>query len=176
MTTPADPAYFTIKTFTLVGDFDEDRLRLNACDAAGLTQSIALTRRLLDRAVPAMAKEIESRAEGGPVPAELILPIAQQRLRRDRQDNPVPPVQTAPDAAPWLCTAMQFAPKEEGVVWILKGRGNEEARMFLSHRNLQATLDVFATRYRAMEWSTLPFPEWLMESATSPRPAAAVLH
>lgn len=166
---------FVIKTFTLTSDFDEDRLRLNACNAAGMTQSMMLTRRLMDRAVPRMAQEAEKLA-AGPIPASLTLPIAQQRLRQERQANPVAPVQTPPDAPAWLCNTMQFALRENGVIWVLKGRGGEEARMFLSPTNLRATLDVFAVKYKAMDWTRTMFPEWLTEAEPTASPLARALH
>lgn len=134
------------------------------CDAQGSTQASMLTRRLLDRAVPRMVQEAE-RLATGPVPAELILPIAQERLRMERKSNPVAPIRSSPEAEVWLCTAMQFAPREDGVIWILKGSSNEDARMFLSSTNLRATLDIFASRYKSMDWGRDVFPEWLKESS-----------
>ena len=154
---------FVIRTFTLSSSFDEDRLRMDLCDAQGATQASMLTRRLLDQAVPRMVQEAE-RLAAGPIPADLTLPIAQERLRMERKSNPVAPIRTSPEGELWLCTTMQFAPREDGVIWILKGRGTEEARMFLSSTNLRATLDIFANRYKSMDWGRERFPEWLVEA------------
>lgn len=175
MPSSPSPAVFIIKTFTLLSDFDEDRLRMNACDPAGMTQSMMLTRRLLDRALPAMIKACEAAAEG-PIPASLTLPIAQEKLRLERRESPVPPVHAAPDAVPWLCTAMQFANREKGMVWVLKGRSGEEARMLLSNADLRAALDIFAAKYKAMDWSAALFPEWLAQRPADKPARPSALH
>ncbi len=166
---------FAIQTFTLVSDFGEDRIRMDVRNKENVTQAIMLTRRLMDRAIPKMAEEAENLA-AGPIPANLTLPIAQQTLRQERQANPVPPVRLSDGIQPWLCAAMQFKLQDNGVVWILKGPGGEEARMFLSNSNLRATLDVFATQYSAMEWSRTSFPEWLIEAELGQSPARKALH
>ena len=166
---------FAIRTFTLVSDFDEDRLRMDARNKEGVTQAIMLTRRLLDRAIPKMADEAYKLA-AGPIPANLALPIAQQRLRQERRANPIPPVCVSDGVQPWLCVAMQFKLQGNAMFWMLKGHGGQEARMFLSNSNLRATLDVFAIQYRAMRWSRAAFPEWLTEADLDPASAGRALH
>ena len=166
---------FAIRTFTLVSDFDEDRLRMEVRGTEDVTQDIMLTRRLMDRAIPKMAEEAEKLA-AGPIPANLALPIAQQSLRQERRANPVPPVRLDDGVQPWLCIAMQFKLQDNAIVWILKGSGGEEARMFLSNSNLRATLDVFAAKYTAMDWARTSFPEWLTEAELEQSPARKALH
>ena len=166
---------FAIRTFTLVSDFDEDRLRMDARNTEEVTQAIMLTRRLLDRAIPKMADEAYKLA-AGPIPANLALPIAQQRLRQERRANPIPPVCVSDGVQPWLCVAMQFKLQGNAMFWVLKGHGGQEARMFLSNSNLRATLDVFAMQYRAMKWARSAFPEWLTEADLDPAPAGRALH
>ena len=70
----------------------------------------------------------------------------------------------------------QDALQGDAVLWILKGHGGQEARMFLSNSNLRATLDVFAIQYRSMKWARTAFPEWLTEADLDPAPAGRALH
>lgn len=166
---------FAIRTFTLLLDFEEDRLRMNACDAENTTQSVMLTRRLMDRAIPQMAGKAENLILG-PIPPNAFLPLAQHALREERQANPILPVRISPSVRPWLCITMQLIPADSGIHWVLGGSNGEEARMFLSKTNLQATLDVFAQKYSAMQWDRAPFPDWLVATEQCYNGTAKAFH
>jgi hypothetical protein len=77
-------ALFRIQTFTGRYDPVEDRLRLDAVDAAGGKQAIFLTRRLADRVIPVLVSHLEGKTPGG-VPAELAQGMSQSRARQARK-------------------------------------------------------------------------------------------
>ena len=54
---------FAVQTFTARYDPIEDRICLNAVDATGAKQSIYLTRRLMDRIIPVVAKHLEEKTD-----------------------------------------------------------------------------------------------------------------
>jgi len=75
---------FRIQTFTGRHDPVEDRLRLDAVDAAGGKQTIFLTRRLSDRLIPVLVSHLEGKTPEG-VPADLEQGMSQSRVRQVRQ-------------------------------------------------------------------------------------------
>ena len=155
---------FAIHTFTMNADRVEDRIRLDAADPAGATQTIWITRRLASQCVPHLGKQAEKRAsENGA--HDVALTMAQQRLRLDRDENPTPPVQAGADAPLWLCRTMHFSDTPEGIIWIMTDDATQDARMHLNEHALRAVLDVFLTSYRALEWDVSPFPDWVVEAA-----------
>lgn len=164
---PTSP--FLVESFTILADFDEDRLRMNAIDAEGRTTAIWLTRRMLDRFVPGLTQHAESRAPAT-MPKELSLSFSQQKLRQERQANPAKPV-LAPvqEVQAWLCTTIELGQRKNGSVWILQGRTGQEARMFLAEAHVRATLDVLLHNYRALDWPCDKFPGWIIED-TAPKP------
>jgi len=79
-------ALFRIQTFTGRYDPVEDRLRLDAVDAAGGKQAIFLTRRLADRVIPVLVSHLEGKTPEG-VPADLAQGMSQSRARQARQTD-----------------------------------------------------------------------------------------
>ena len=159
---------YIIHTFTMAADFDEDRIRLNTVDPAGLYQALYLTRRLADRFVPLMAQRAE-KAVAGPIPSELVLDIEQEKLRMERDSNPQAPVETVPDARPWLCKTIHMGDREEGGVQLtFTDDASIDAYLILDEQSLRATLDVFLISYRALEWGEQPFPEWVAARGSAP--------
>ncbi|MFM5907482.1 MAG: hypothetical protein ACKOPO_07850 [Novosphingobium sp.] len=152
---------FIIHTFTMAADFDEDRIRLNTVDPAGQYQALVLTRRLADRFVPVLSERAE-KAVAGPIPSDLVLDIEQEKLRMERDSNPQPPVESAPDALPWLCKTIHMADHPDGGVQLtFTDDTSVDAYLILDEQSLRATLDVFLITYRTLEWSELAFPEWV---------------
>ncbi|MFM5931039.1 MAG: hypothetical protein ACKOPQ_09045 [Novosphingobium sp.] len=152
---------YIIHTFTMGADFDEDRIRLNTVDPAGHYQAVTLTRRLTDRFVPVLAERAE-KAVAGPIPSDLVLDIEQEKLRLERDENPQPPVETVPDALPWLCRTIHMADHPDGGVQItFTDDAAIDAYLILDEESLRATLDVFLITYRTLEWTEQAFPDWV---------------
>ncbi len=159
---------YLIHTFTMAADFDEDRIRLNTVDPTGQYQALYLTRRLADRFVPIMAQRAE-KAVAGPIPSELVLDIEQEKLRMERDSNPQAPVETAPDARPWLCKTIHMGDREEGGVQLtFTDDASIDAYLILDEQSLRATLDVFLISYRALDWSEQAFPDWVAARGNAP--------
>ncbi|MGJ8589948.1 MAG: hypothetical protein ACSHXW_17515 [Yoonia sp.] len=154
-----------MQTFTASYDAFEDRIRLNAVDKAGVSQSILLTRRLLDQIIPMIAKDLEAKAPKG-VPAEIVQSMTQERMRQVRRDASAsgrlaPAVQRAAHTPDWLCKTIHLKRVPPGFVAVLTDDRSVDAILPLGEANLRALLDILRSIYAKASWDLRAFPEWL---------------
>lgn len=142
----------------------EDRIRIDAVDPQGIFQAVWITRRLADRFLPHLAAHAEKQVRPG-LPPELVLSIDQEKLRSDRAEHPIAPVQVQPAIAPWLCRTIHLKDRAPGLVWTMTDDAANRAHMVLAGDNVRALLDVFLNSYRKLEWTEQAFPEWIREHA-----------
>ncbi|MEJ6010146.1 hypothetical protein [Novosphingobium aquae] len=166
---------FLIKTFTMVADLNEDRIRLDVIDDGGALLSIHLTRRLTDRLVPDLSKRAEANVRSG-LPKDLTLSFEQEALRIAREANPLPPVQIPKDAKPSLCQTIKIAGGKEAAALTLIDGSGFEAKMNLDRKLILAFLDVALVTYRSLEWSEESFPQWIRERGNRERRGALLLN
>lgn len=115
-----------------------------------------------------MAQRAE-KAVAGPIPSGLVLDIEQEKLRMERDSNPQAPVETVPDARPWLCKTIHMCDREEGGVQLtFTDEASIDAYLILDEQSLRATLDVFQISYRALEWGEQVFPDWVAARGNAP--------
>ena len=117
---------FHIQTFTAKADFPEDRIRLDAVDPDGNSQQIHVTRRLADRFVPLLLDRVVATAAPGKA-RELDLAMRQERLRNERNENPIAEVETRQDAQRWLCLTMHLGGDGDELTWTLTDEAGNEA-------------------------------------------------
>ena len=159
-------AQFRIQTFTARYDPVEDRLRLDAVDAAGGKQAIFLTRRLVDRVIPVLVSHLEGKTPEG-VPADLAQGMSQSRARQARQTGEATPAVAADTETPtWLCRTIHFQKADHGLNVIFTDDARINAVMPMVEANLRAVLDIFLELYTKAGWPTEPFPEWMKPEAT----------
>ena len=159
-------ALFRIQTFTGRYDPLEDRLRLDAVDAAGGKQAIFLTRRLVDRVIPVLVSHLEGKTPEG-VPADLAQGMSQSRARQARQTGEATPAVAADAETPtWLCRTMHFQKADHGLNVIFTDDTQVDAVMPMVEANLRAVLDMLLDLYGRAGWPTEPFPEWMKAEAT----------
>ena len=159
-------ALFRIQTFTGRYDPVEDRLRLDAVDAAGEKQAILLTRRLVDRVIPVLVSHLEGKTPEG-VPADLAQGMSQSRARQARQTGEATPAVAADAETPtWLCRTMHFQKADHGLNVIFTDDTQTDAVMPMVEANLRAVLDILFDLYRRANWPTELFPEWMKAEAT----------
>ena len=159
-------ALFRIQTFTARYDPVEDRLRLDAVDAAGGKQAIFLTRRLVDRVIPVLVSHLEGKTPEG-VPADLAQGMSQSSARQARQTGEATPAIAAdPETQTWLCRTMHFQKADHGLNVIFTDDTQVDAVMPMVEANLRAVLDIFLDLYTKACWPTEPFPEWIKPEAT----------
>jgi hypothetical protein len=159
-------ALFRIQTFTGRYDPVEDRLRLDAVNAAGEKQSIFLTRRLVDRVIPVLVSHLEGKTPEG-VPADLAQGMSQSRARQARQTaEATPAVATDAETPTWLCRTMHFQKADHGLTVIFTDDTQTDAVMPMAEANLRAVLDILLDLYTKANWPTEPFPEWMKPEAT----------
>ncbi len=153
---------FHIQTFTAKADYPEDRIRLDAVDPDGNSQQIHVTRRLADRFVPLLLERVVATVAPGKA-REIDLAMRQERLRNERNENPVAEVEAKQDARRWLCLTMHLGGEGESLAWTLTDEAGNEAVMGLGGEVPRTVLDIFLLMYRQLEWDTAVFPEWLKE-------------
>ena len=153
---------FQIQTFTAKADFPEDRIRLDAVDPDGNTQRIHVTRRLADRFIPLLLDRVVETAAPGKA-REIDLAMRQERLRHERNENPIADVEAKQDAQRWLCLTMHLGGDEGQLNWRLTDEAGNDAVMGLGGELPRTVLDIFLLMYRQLEWDTAVFPEWLKE-------------
>jgi hypothetical protein len=158
---PSEERPFAVQTFTSRYDPAEDRIYLNAVDAAGAKQTIYLTRRLLDQIIPVMAKHLEEKTPKG-VPADVVQSMTQERVRQARKaEPPAEPVQTDLETPRWLCTTIQMQKQPAGLAVTLTGDAACKAEIPLADPNLRTVLDIFRNTYAKAGWDMRVFPDWL---------------
>lgn len=166
--------YF-IKTFTMIADITEDRIRLDVIDESGAPLSIHLTRRLTDRLVPDLSNRASVNVRSG-LPKDLTLSFEQEALRTAREANPLPPVQNPKNTRPSLCQTIKVASGIECATLTLIDGSGFEAKMNLDRKLIPIFLDVALVTYRSLEWSEESFPQWIRERGNRQRQNALLLH
>jgi hypothetical protein len=138
---------FRIQTFTGRYDPVEDRLRLDAVDAAGGKQAIFVTRRLADRVIPVLVSHLEGKTPEG-VPADLAQGMSQSRARQARQTSDATPAVAVDAETPhWLCRTVHVQKAEHGLNVIFTDDIRTDAVMPMVEPNLRAVLDIFFDLY-----------------------------
>lgn len=150
------------ETFTVNADILEDRVRLDAIGLDGAPLSVMFTRRLCDRFLPIFVNAVEQTAHPG-IPPEIGLSMAQEQLRQERAESPLPEVVLPEAVAPWLCRTVHLEGRDEGLFWTLTDEGENTAGMALAGDSPRAVLEVFLQMYRHLEWGEQLFPAWLRE-------------
>jgi hypothetical protein len=169
---PAPRRQFAIQTFTAVYDPVEDRIRLDALDAAGATQSVWLTRRIADQVVPVLAKDLEAKTPQG-APAKIMQSMSQERVRQVRQQASAAgrvtrAVQPEPQTPSWLCKAIHFKRVPKGLLVVLTDDASVDAMLPLIDANQRALLDILRATYRKAAWDMRVFPDWMRSDPTPP--------
>ena len=160
-------ALFRIQTFTGRYDPVEDRLRLDAVNAAGEKQSIFLTRRLVDRVIPVLVSHLEGKNPEG-VPADLAQGMSQSRARQARQTGEATPAVAADTETPtWLCRTMHFQKADHGLNVIF----TDDTQVPMP--SCRWSKQTYARDWISFWTCTLgptgrlePFPEWMKPEAT----------
>ena len=161
---------FQIKTFTGRYIPVEDRLRLDAVDLDGNTQSLFMTRRLVDRIIPVMVEHLEGQTPEG-MPSDLVQEMQQDKARQVHAEGVMEaPVEVAPEIVPWLCRTVHLTKTGSSLVVVFTDDTHVEAHMPMTAENLRVVLDIFKTLYTAAEWSLQAFPDWMQTPASAEAP------
>ena len=161
---------FHIKTFTGRYNPVEDRLRLDAVDADGNTQSLFMTRRLVDRIIPVMIEHLEGQTPEG-MPSDLVQEMQQDKARQGHAEGGAEaPVEVAPEIVPWLCRTVHLTKTGPSLVVVFTDDAHIEAHMPMSAENLRVVLDIFKTLYTSAGWGLQAFPDWMQTPAIAEVP------
>lgn len=170
-----------VKRHTTRYQVDEDRLHLFVERQDGSVVALALTRRLLNRVVPALVQRLEqtpgaggqAAAAGGPAAPAGQKAAAMQRFAQTsavRRMTPQPSVQSAEGTPPPALVRSVDIQVREGILHlILRDREGGEALQSLpfSATNLRQWLGVVRGQYRKAAWEETFWPVWMASDGTS---------
>ena len=155
----------------------EDRIRLAGQTPAGEAVIVWITRRLLDRLLPALTQRVESalRVEREDAPrASAMQRFAQQAART--MSTPQPPVRAGSAAAQWLAHSVDvsFAPRH--VLLSFHGDAARRVDLPLEESKLRQLLNILYDLYRRADWLTDAWPSWMRPMETRTAAAGRQMH
>jgi len=153
---------FSIKTFSTYYSEEEDRIRLDCLDAEGAKLGIWFTRRLFDRIIPTLTKQVKIEA-ATTSHAKFEHEIMQFQAKQERLSNaPETPVRLTTETTLFLCKTVHFKKDPNGTtVVIFTDDQTIEANMGLHHKDIRKVLDIFYGVYLKANWSIEIFPTWV---------------
>jgi len=158
-----------MRTVTMAFDPIEDRICMDAADFSGRVEKLWLSRRLLDRLVPALTKQLEqldepesesnSRAE--------IQSFAQEKAIVEKKEHS--PIKGSSESKFWLVTSIQVGQKNNDFQLRFINEIEEAGQKFVKHKgvftlakpNLRQWLNAVFKIYQKAEWKTDSFPNWM---------------
>lgn len=140
---------------------DEDRVRLTGEVAGRPPLVIWLTRRMLDRLVPALIGQIGQEVDD-PAHAALLNSFAQQAARDGLAAQP--PVQADRDADQWVVREVDIGRTDEAIALTFRDIAGQEVRLALELQQLHQWLAIVHAAYSAADWSSHVWPDWLDEA------------
>jgi len=151
----------------------EDRIRVAGEYSAGAPVVIWLTRRLLQRLLPALLLWLERQGADTPH-ATILLGFAQQAARAELA--PAPAVQTSANSTAWLVLSVDVAQSVQAVGLTFKGTHEQRVTLTLAAKPLRQWLSILYDAYRKAEWPLDLWPQWLRESNQPAGQQGVVLH
>ena len=140
----------------------EDRIRLAGQTPEGEAVIVWITRRLLDRLLPALTERVESalKMERKDAPrATAMLRFAQQAART--QSTPQTPVRAGNAAAQWLAHSVDVSFAPQRVRLSLQGEEARRVDITLDHDMLRQLLNILYDLYGRANWPTDAWPNWM---------------
>lgn len=135
-------------------------MRMNVRVADGEPRAILLTRRLLDRLVPALAERMERGAPPGRI-RDVLLSMARERARQARDTAPPPrPVEMPVGAPAPLCVAVRLDVTTKGLALAFRDGTGLELLLSAATADTCAFLDTVARVYARAGWSREACPAW----------------
>lgn len=151
----------------------EDRIRLAGEVADGATVVIWLTRRLLQRVLPALLQWLEQ--PGADMPrADILQGFAQQAARAEL--TPQAPVRLSAGSMSWFAISVDIAKSEQVVRLTFKSADGAHATLLLAAKPLRQWLCIVHEATLKAEWPADMWPDWVRDSAQPVRRQSALLH
>ena len=151
----------------------EDRIRL-----AGEVENVApvviwLTRRLLQRLLPALLQWLERQDDATPR-AEVLQSFAQQAARAEL--TPQAPVRAVAGCAAWLAQSVDITQSEQIISLTFRGADGQDAALILAAKPLRQWLGIVHDAYLKADWPLNVWPGWIRESTLAAGQQSVVLH
>lgn len=158
-----------MKRITTSYSDSEDRIRLTALTDQDTPLILWLTRRLMDRLIPQLCAWLEPPKSTGPNATrntpdadlqQTLNRLTQQRLRTTSE--PVPPVTSTPETRSHLVHSIDITKHPNWIRLTFKDQtGHPFGVLVLEPVPLRQWLNIFYDQYRAAQWSTAAWPEWM---------------
>ncbi|QSR36617.1 hypothetical protein CFI10_16835 [Marinobacterium iners] len=161
----------------------EDRVRISGQVSSDDVVVIWVTRRLMDRMVPALVEWLEQQDADVPR-ADLLQSVKQTRAineltEQTRQEGSTP-VSAENAGTTWLAASVDVQRRPEQLVLIFKAApdaGGQQAALPLRALALRQWLNILLQAYSKAEWSTAVWPEWMREQLPElASPARGAIH
>ena len=130
-------------------------------------QLLWLTRRLINRLIPAMVecleKETESKPESG-----ILQSFSQQSATS--KISPEKQVVGEVDSETWLVTHIDLTPSQQIVKLVFYDENEHRAALNFSRIKLRQWMSILSEIYRRAAWIESIWPDWLDPQSTSDKP------
>lgn len=162
---PAAPPPFQIHRISVGFAAVEDRLRLDAADAAGNARAFWLTRRIVLRWGEAMAHWLtNSNPLANKLPSALVgeaLSMEHAAAQARAQATAEPSARVVAQTPPALVLGLQIKPQPGGCVIDIESAGAPLARLTLDRPSSHRTLGLLARFVKQAEWWPDKGPPWV---------------
>lgn len=177
-----DQSVLIMRTVTMAFDPTEDRVFMDASDSAGQVERLWLSRRLLDRLIPALTGQLEKLVsfKDETISNAAIQSFAQEKAVLEKAEQS--PISKNENSTTWLVTSVQVGQSnnkfqlrfvnEQGVA---KEKTIRKRGVFtLEKPNLRQWLNAVFNIYKKAEWNTGVFPDWIDDSNSSAQPSLTI--
>jgi len=158
-----------ISTITTDYVLREDRIRLAVAYADGSTHPMWLTRRLAERLVPALIKDLQApHVDDEAQPAEVQAAQVYAQLEARVSRKPARPVQVDDSAVPTLVQEINVKTAQNGTrVLTLTCPDTEPAQLVLRPGELRQWLEVLYRAFDMGQWRKDIWPAWIQQRKPS---------
>lgn len=155
----------------------EDRIRLTGETSHGAVIAVWITRRLLDRTLPALVQSLETSIEasrGDSLRTNALQSFAQHAARSGL--TPQSPVRASARDVQWLAQAIDVTITRSDVHLSLRGADSQRVSLTLQERKLRQFLNILHDVYRRADWPTNGWPQWACSPSFFGDAGAARVH
>ena len=152
------PDTLTIERFTTEYQAVEDRIRYLVSAKTGESQTLWLTRRLINKLLPALFDLLKEETAGSAMSDDLQA-FSQDKARQSIKNEP--PVRANNDSEDWLVTHVDLTPSKEVVKLVFYDENDHRVALSLPRHNLRQWLSILRELYNRAQWSENFWPDWL---------------
>jgi hypothetical protein len=151
----------------------EDRIRLSGEVASGETVVIWLTRRLMQRLLPALIQLFQGQHSNNPY-MEMMQGFAQQAAQSEFK--PQAPVSVTVNASSWVAMAVDVSHTGQVITLNFRAADGQSAILAMDALPLRQWLSIVYGMYVKAEWPVDVWPNWISERVPQKPVQGVVMH